>query len=214
MNKNARHGVVPLLLFVCFLVPLGVWSWNHPYDRLTWWLEVFPALAGLVVLAWTFSRFPLTRLAYVLIALHMAVLLVGGHYTYAREPVFEMLKDYYGWDRNHYDRLGHFFQGFVPAIVAREILVRRGVVRSAGWLYFIVVSICFSISAGYELFEWLTALAEGSKADDFLGSQGDPWDTQEDMACALVGANASLILLSGLHNRQLLALASPAPRRG
>ncbi|SDT86073.1 putative membrane protein [Verrucomicrobium sp. GAS474] len=202
------HALTPFLLLL-LLIPLGVWSWTAPYDRLTWWLEVFPAIVGLLVLVWTFPTFPLTKLVYCLIALHMAVLLVGGHYTYAREPFFESLKETFGWQRNHYDRLGHFVQGFVPALIAREILIRRGVVRSVGWLYFLVVCICFSISAAYELIEWATALAEGTKADDFLGTQGDPWDTQEDMFCALVGANVSLVFLSGLHNRQLLAMAPP-----
>ena len=162
-----------------------------------------PALIALPILLYTYHRFPLTRLVYVLILCQALILLVGGHYTYAREPVFSWIRDHWHLSRNYYDRVGHFALGLVPAFVAREILIRKQVVKRGPWLFFIVVSICLAISAAYELFEWRVAVATGSAADDFLGTQGDPWDTQEDMATALVGAVVGLLTLSRLHDHQL-----------
>jgi len=164
---------------------------------------VTPGLVGIGLLVATFQRFPFTTLVYALVALHICVLCVGGHYTYARVPFFDWLRPMFGWQRNHYDRLGHLMQGFVPAIVAREVLLRVGVLSRKGWLPFIVISICLAISALYELFEWWTAMVSGSAADDFLGSQGDVWDTQSDMCLALIGAACALLLLSKLHDRAL-----------
>jgi putative membrane protein len=158
-----------------------VWSGWQPYDRLTWWLEASPGLAGVGLLLATYRRFRLTTLTYTLIALHICVLCVGGHYTYARVPFFDWLRPLLSWQRNNYDRLGHLMQGFVPAIIAREILLRCGVLNRRKWLPFVVVSICMGISAFYELVEWWVALASGAAANDFLGSQGDVWDTQSDM---------------------------------
>ena len=184
------------------------WSAFRPYDYLTWFLEVVPALIALAILIPTHRRFPLTTLLYCLIWIHAVILVVGGHYTYAREPLFSWVRDHFHLTRNYYDRVGHFAQGFIPAIVAREILLRKRVVRGRAWQFFIVVSICLAFSALYELFEWRTAIAEGPRATDFLGTQGDPWDTQEDMATCLAGSVLALLTLSRLHDRQLGDAAS------
>ncbi len=188
------------------LILLGavfLWSAIHPHDYFTWILETFPAIIGFVILVATYRRFPLTPLAYTLLMLHAAILMIGGHYTYAEVPLGFWMRDLLHTARNDYDRIGHFAQGFVPAIVAREILIRRNVVRSRGWLYFIIVCICLAISAAYELLEWRVSVATGSKGDAFLGTQGDIWDTQEDMATALVAAVIAPLILGRLHDRQI-----------
>ena len=177
-----------------------IWSAIAPKDRFTWLLEVAPALLGLVLLVATRRRFPLTPLLYGLILLHCVVLMVGGHYTYAEVPLFDGL---FGSERNNYDKLGHFMQGFVPAVLAREILLRLRVVNGRGWLALMVVSICLAFSACYELFEWWVAVASGEGAESFLGTQGYEWDTQSDMALALLGAISALVTLGWLHDRQL-----------
>ena len=179
------------------------WSAVAPHDRVTWWLEVAPALIALVVLAATRRRFPLTTLCYVLILVHAIVLMVGGHYTYALVPFGDWMAGLTGSERNDYDKIGHFVQGFVPAIVAREILLRHHVVTRRGWLGLVVVCICLAVSAFYELIEWWVALLSGAAADAFLGTQGYVWDTQSDMFFALVGAVAALVLLSRVHDAQL-----------
>ena len=196
-----RHNLIPVPgLIVCLaLVVSGI----RPYDRPTWFLEVFPVLIAVPVLILTYRRFPLTNLLYLLICLHALVLILGGAYTYARVPLGFWLQDLFDLHRNPYDRLGHFMQGFVPAMISRELLLRLGVVKRGGWLFFIAVCICLAFSASYELFECLTAVSTGSKADAFLGTQGDPWDTQEDMAMALIGSIAALLALSGVHDRYL-----------
>jgi putative membrane protein len=186
---------------------LLVWSGLAPRDRFTWWLEVAPILLGVPVLVVTAHRFPLTPLAYRLLFLHAIVLMVGGHYTYAEVPLGNWVREALGLARNHYDRLGHFAQGFVPAIVAREILMRRTPLRSGGWLTVLVTSVCLAISALYELVEWWTALATGEAAEAFLGTQGDPWDTQWDMLMALVGAVIAQVTLTRVHDRQVAGLA-------
>jgi putative membrane protein len=188
------------------VVAVILWSGWRPYDRLTWWLEASPGLAGLIILATTYRRFRFTTLCYTLIALHICVLCVGGHYTYARVPLFNWLQPIFGWQRNDYDRLGHLMQGFVPAIIAREVLIRFEVLKRKKWLTFLVLSICLGISAFYELIEWWTALASGAAAIDFLGTQGDVWDTQSDMFCAFIGAISALLFLSALHNRAIRKL--------
>lgn len=180
-----------------------LWSVIQPFDLFIWWLEVSPALIAAAVLLLTRRRFPLTTLTYVLILLHAMVLMVGGHYTYAEVPLFDWLAEEFHWQRNNYDKVGHVAQGFVPAIVAREILLRNRVVSGRIWLGFIVLCICLSISALYELVEWWVALITGSGAELFLATQGDVWDTQADMAWALFGAIAALLLLSRWHDRQL-----------
>jgi putative membrane protein len=186
------------------------WSAVGPHDYLTWWLESTPALVCALVLLLTRRRFPLTPLAYLLLLAHCAILFVGGHYTYAEVPAFDRIRDLLGSERNDYDKLGHFAQGFVPALVAREILVRNRVISGRAWLAFLVTCFALALSALYELIEWGAAVALGSGADDFLGTQGYVWDTQSDMGCALLGALCALSLLSRIHDRQISALAARA----
>ena len=195
----SRTNAALLTLFFAVLV----WSAVRPHDYFTWCMEVFPAIVGIAIIAATHRRFPLTPLLLVLLTLHAIILMVGGHYTYAEVPLGFWMERPFHLVRNDYDRIGHFAQGFVPALVAREIFIRRRVVKSRGWIYAIVVLICLGISAAYELLEWGTALATGSKADAFLGTQGDPWDTQEDMATALVGALVAPLLLGRVQDRQI-----------
>lgn len=187
------------------LVYFGVliWSAISPKDYFTWFLEVFPALVGFAVIAATYRRFRLTGLAYALILTHCIILMVGGHYTYAEVPLFDWIRDSLGMARNNYDKVGHLAQGFIPAIIAREILIRKNVVTGRGWLAFLVVCICLAISALYELIEWWAALLSGEAADAFLGTQGYVWDTQSDMGLALLGAILGLLLLARVHDRQL-----------
>ena len=182
-----------------------IWSGIAPHDYPTWLLEVAPALVAAAVLWFTRDRFPLTTLTYVLILVHCVILMIGGHYTYAEVPLGDWVRDAFDQSRNNYDKLGHFAQGFVPAIVAREILIRLRVVSTSGWRNFIIVSICLAISAFYELIEWWVALLSADAADSFLGTQGYIWDTQSDMWTALLGAVFALILLGRLHDRQLNA---------
>ncbi len=179
-----------------------------PADRFTWFLEVAPILIAAPVVALTAKRFPLTPLLTVLIAVHAAILALGGAYTYAEVPLGFTLQDWFGFDRNPYDRIGHLAQGFVPAILAREVLLRTSPLQRGKWLAFLCVSVCLAFSAFYELIEWWAAVASGEAADAFLGTQGDVWDTQWDMFLALCGACASLALLSRVHDRQLARVAS------
>lgn len=202
---SSMNRVLPVVLLVATVVVLVV-SGIDPYDRVTWLLEVFPVLVGVPLLVVTYRRFPLTSLLYGLIFVHALILIVGGHYTYARVPVGFWFQDLFDLSRNHYDRLGHLAQGFVPAILVREILLRTSPLRPGKWLFFLVVCVCLAFSASYELIEWWTALIGGGSADDFLGSQGDVWDAQWDMFLALIGAIASLLLLSGWHDRALARL--------
>jgi len=181
-----------------------VWSAIRPQDYFTWFLEALPALIVFVILAATYRRFRLTTLAYTLILLHCLILFLGAHYTYAEVDTFKFVRDFFGWQRNNYDKVGHFAQGFVPAIVAREVLIRHRAVSGRAWLNLFVISICLAFSALYELFEWGVAVATGDSAESFLGTQGYMWDTQSDMAMALLGACLALILLAKLHDRQLL----------
>ena len=194
----------------CFLLTvlalIFIWSAIHPYDYFTWFLEVFPVIIALPILVFTYKKFPLTPLLYLLILLHAIILMVGGHYTYAEVPVFNWLRDTFDLSRNYYDRVGHFAQGFVPAMIAREILLRKNIVKKSGWLFFIVCCICLAISASYEFIEWWVAVASGEGADAFLGTQGDVWDTQWDMFIALIGAILAQILLSNRHDKQLFNL--------
>lgn len=172
-------------------------------DRLTWFLETVPVMIGIGLLIWTRHSFPLTRLLYQLIALHAIILIIGGYYTYAEVPLFNWLQESLQLSRNHYDRIGHLAQGFIPAILAREILLRRSPLKRDGWLFLIVTSICLSFSAFYEMIEWWTALLSEEAAEAFLGTQGDAWDTQWDMFLALIGALSAQLLLSRSHDRQL-----------
>jgi putative membrane protein len=188
-------------IFIFFLVL--IWSAINPKDYFTWLLEVVPALAGFVILAATVKRFPLTSLTYTLILIHCIILMIGGHYTYAEVPFFDWLREYFSMERNNYDKIGHLAQGFIPAIIARELFIRKSVIQGTAWLNFIIVSCCLALSALYELIEWWVAILTGESAEAFLGTQGYIWDTQSDMAMALLGAILSLVLLSRPHNRQL-----------
>ena len=199
---------LPWLLSPLLLGALLLSGW-HPYDRTTWWLEVLPVLIAWPLILANARRYPLTPLLLGLVFLHCLVLMLGGAYTYARVPLGEWAREAWHLSRNPYDKLGHLMQGFVPALAAREILRRGAHVRGRKMLAFVVVCIVLAISAGYELLEWASALALGQGADEFLGTQGDPWDTQSDMFCALVGAVLSLLLLSRWHERQLRALGVP-----
>lgn len=193
------------LVLLCVAVVLLVVSAVGPHDRFTWVLEVAPILVGVPLLVVTHRRFRLTPLVYRLLFLHALILMVGGHYTYAEVPVGFWVRDALGLARNHYDRLGHFAQGFVPAILTREILLRRSPLRPGKWLFFLVASVCLAVSAFYELVEWWTAVGIGEAATAFLGTQGDPWDTQWDMFLALVGAVSGQLALARTHDRQLAA---------
>ncbi|MEK6289556.1 MAG: DUF2238 domain-containing protein [Acidobacteriota bacterium] len=207
MTQKAAEAAKPqpigLRLLWLAVAVIFVWSAIRPHDYFTWLLEVFPAIIGAAVLALTYRRFPLTPLAYTLIALHMIILMVGGHYTYAEVPLGNWIRDRFGLSRNHYDRVGHFAQGFVPAMIAREVLLRLNVLKRGRWLFVVVVSVCLAISALYELLEWIVSALTGSAGDAFLGTQGDVFDTQKDMALALLGAVTALITLSKLHDEQL-----------
>jgi putative membrane protein len=183
-----------------------LWSAIDPFDRFIWWLEVSPALIAAAIMLLTRRRFPLTTLTYVLILLHTIILMIGGHYTYSLVPMFDWLSDVFHWQRNNYDKVGHFAQGFVPAIVAREILIRNHIVKGKVWLGFIVVCICLAISALYELVEWWVAVVTETGAELFLATQGYVWDTQADMAWALGGAILGVLLLARWHDRQLQQL--------
>ena len=187
-----------------------LWSGIAPHDRFTWFLEVAPVLIGFPILYVTRNRFPLTRLTYTLLAIHAVILMVGGKYTYAEVPFGFWLQDAFGFSRNHYDRIGHFAQGFIPAILAREILIRTSPLQRSRWLPFVVISICLAFSAFYELIEFWTAMSTGEAAEAFLGTQGDVWDTQWDMMMALIGAITALLLLSRSHDRQVAGLIAEA----
>jgi putative membrane protein len=193
-------------LWALVFLAVLIWSAIAPKDGLTWFLEAAPAILAAVLLAATRRRFPLTPLAYVLILVHAIILMVGAHYTYAEVPLFDWIRDSLGQTRNNYDKLGHLAQGFVPAIVAREILIRQSVINGRWWLAFLVVCVCLAISAFYEMIEWWVAVLSGSAGDAFLGTQGYVWDTQSDMALALAGAIAALLFLSRLHDRQIRRL--------
>jgi putative membrane protein len=199
-----RHKEPAWLWFVILLIMI-VSGINPEADRLTWFLETLPVMIGLVILVATWHQFPLTLLVYRLLALHALILIVGGYYTYAEVPLFNYLRDSLDLSRNHYDRVGHFVQGFVPAIVAREILLRRSPL-SGGWLFFLTICFCLAFSAFYELIEWWVALLSEQAAEAFLGTQGDHWDTQADMFLALVGSISALLLFSRIHDRQLARL--------
>jgi putative membrane protein len=199
MAQRSRVLLAGCVVLIALLALSGI----RPYDRATWALEVFPVVIALPVLWATYGRFPLTSVLYASIFVHALVLMLGGAYTYARVPLGFQLAELFGLERNPYDRIGHFFQGFVPALLAREILVRGEYVRGPRMLSFIVVCIALAVSAVYELIEWLAAVVLGQGADEFLGTQGDPWDTQSDMLCALIGAVSALLLLGRVHDRQL-----------
>lgn len=214
MSNNSGTISRAEALALTLLVALAlVWSATPPYDWGTWWMEVAPVLVAVPLLFATARRFPLTPLAYRLICAHALVLIVGAHTTYARVPAGEWVREWLTLERNPYDRFGHFMQGFAPAILARELLLRRTPLRAGGWLAFLVTCCCLAISALYELVEWGAAMALGESAHEFLGTQGDVWDTQWDMFLALLGALAALALLPRLHDRELARLEAARLRR-
>ncbi|HAS54103.1 MAG: hypothetical protein A2X56_01825 [Nitrospirae bacterium GWC2_57_13] len=202
-NQISRQAVI---LWLLIFAAVFVWSVIRPRDYVIWLLEVMPAVIAFVLLALTWKRFPLTALSYWLILIHAVILMVGGHYTYAEVPFFNWLRDAFDLSRNSYDKVGHFAQGFIPAIIAREVLIRTSPVKGGGWLFFLVVSVCLAISAFYELIEWWVALLSEEAAEAFLGTQGYVWDAQSDMFFALVGAVLALVLLKKVHDRQLARL--------
>jgi putative membrane protein len=203
MPGKRREPLVLLAVGVALLVLSGV----RPHDRFTWVLEVAPILIGIPILIATYRRFPLTPLVYRLLLVHSVILMIGGHYTYAEVPAGFWVRDALHLTRNHYDRLGHLAQGFVPALLAREILLRRTPLQRGGWLFFLVTCVCMAISAAYELVEWVTAVLTGEAATAFLGTQGDVWDTQWDMFWALIGSLAAQITLTRVQDRELATLA-------
>lgn len=193
------------------VLALLIYTGVNPYERSTWFMEVTPIFIAAPFLIWSWKQYPLTSMLYVFIAVHCIILTVGGSYTYARVPLGFWIRDAFHMDRNPYDRIGHFAQGFVPALIAREIFLRRGVVRSKRWSAFLAITCAMTISAVYELIEWRAAVSLGQGADAFLGTQGDPWDTQEDMATALVGALVAMIGFARWQDRQMATLPPPAP---
>ncbi len=194
------------IAWITIFIAVLVWSGISPKDYPTWGLEVFPAVAGAAVLWFTREKFPLTRLVYALILIHCIILMVGGHYTYAEVPIGDWLRDVTAGSRNNYDKLGHLAQGFIPAMIARELVIRLKVFNSAAWRNFFIVSFCLGFSAFYELIEWWVALMSEEAAESFLGTQGYIWDTQSDMGMALLGALLALLLLAKSHDKQLNAL--------
>lgn len=209
MHSSRTTWLLLASITTLFLLALSGWS---PYDRATWLMEVLPVMIALPLLWATYRGYPLSTLLYICIFLHAAVLMLGGAYTYARVPLGFHLQEFFQLGRNPYDKIGHFFQGFVPALIAREILLRGNYVRGLRMLAFLVVCVVLAISATYEFIEWGAALALGQGADEFLGTQGDPWDTQSDMFLALIGAVCALAFLSRIHNRQLQRIATAARR--
>lgn len=197
----SKHNI-PFACFVAAIL-IFIWSGIGPYDRMTWWMEVAPVLIAVPILMATYKKFRLTNLLYILIMLHAIILMVGGHYTYARVPAGDWLRDLVGGDRNSYDGLGHLAQGFIPSMVARELLLRTSPLRPGKWMFTLIVFSCFGIAAVYEVIEWAAAAMMGQGADEFLGTQGDQWDTQKDMLLAGIGAAIALLTLSKLHDRAL-----------
>ncbi len=210
MSIDAPPKRTPAALITLILVWLfGLfWSGWAPHDRITWWLEVFPCFIALVLMWQSRASFELTTMVYLLIAIHGLILMLGGAYTYAHVPLGFWMQDWFGFTRNNYDKIGHFVQGFVPAMVARELLIRKFAITRRGLVTFLSIAICLGFSAFYELIEWWSALIMGQGADEFLGTQGDPWDTQSDMFFALIGAICALLSLARWHDRQMMAITS------
>ena len=194
--------MIKIWIFIYFSV--FIWSFINPKDLFTWFLEVFPAMIAFVVLAITYKNFRLTPLVYSLILIHSIILMVGGHYTYSEVPLFDFIKDVFNHDRNNYDKLGHFAQGFIPAMVAREIIIRKNIINIEAWRNFFIICFCLALSAFYELIEWWVAIFTNEASNDFLGTQGYIWDTQSDIFWALIGSILALTILRNFHTKQLL----------
>lgn len=197
------------ILIILFLAGLAL-SAIQPHDYFTWILEVFPGIIGLFILIFTFKKFRFSDLTYIFILLHCYILFVGGHYTYAEVPLFDWLRDVLGQSRNNYDKVGHFAQGFVPAMIVRELFIRKQIVTPGKWLAFLTVCVCLSISVFYEFLEWFVAIASGQSADAFLGTQGYVWDTQSDMLYAMIGAVCMIIFLSRKQNKEIVKIKNTA----
>ncbi len=212
MPKLESSRRAPIILLV-LLGLLFVWSAIGPHDYFTWFLEVLPALLGIAILWTLYPTFAFSNFTYFFVFIQATILIVGGHYTYAENPAFNWLKEAFSLNRNHYDRLGHFFQGFTPALIAREYLIRNFIVAKPKWLPFFVVCICLAASAAYELFEWWVALYSGEAASAFLGTQGDVWDTQWDMFMALIGALTALLFFTGRQDKSMAELAELSPAK-
>ena len=196
MNKTI------ILLLILFFAVL-IWSAVNHFDYFTWFLEAIPAILGVTILAFTYNRFKFTNMTYIFVFIHCCILLVGAKYTYAEVPLFNYIQEYFGHARNNYDKIGHFAQGFIPALVTRELIIKLNVLNKRSWLTFIIISICLSISAVYELFEWFVAYLTGQSAEDFLGTQGYEWDAQSDMLLAALGAICMLLFLSKVHDKAI-----------
>lgn len=199
MTISYFRNLFPIYCLIIVLIISG-WSAINPHDRFTWYLEVLPVFIGMTILLATYARFPLTNLLYALLVMHAIILLIGGHYTYARVPLFDLLRDQFHLSRNHFDRVGHFAQGFVPAIIIRELLIRTSPLKPGKWLITLILFSCLGISAAYEILEWAVATLTGEASEAFLGTQGDTWDTQKDMLLALLGAATALLTLSKWHD--------------
>lgn len=206
MLRINRHFLVPLILIVC----MAIWSAIKPFDVLTWFLEAIPIILIVAVVFYYQKSFPLTPLSYWLLALGCVLVFIGAHFTYARVPAFDAIKDMFNLERNNYDRFGHFFQGFIPAIIFRELILRTSSMRRGLWLWVILIALCTTKSVLYEFAEWWTTIVLGENAHEFLAMQGDVWDAQKDMFCAFIGSIVSLWTLSKLHDRQLRQLKSAA----
>lgn len=202
-SQAASFTSAPCIFWVASFSAVLIWSGIEPKEQLTWFLEVSPAIIGGLILLFTRKAFPLTPLLYVLILLHCIILMVGGHYTYAEVPLFDEIKEVFDSTRNNYDKVGHFFQGLVPALIARELLIRKNAVNGKAWRNLFIISVTLAFSAFYELIEWWVALLSDEAAESFLGTQGYIWDTQSDMLYALIGAFSTLLLLSKWHDQQL-----------
>ena len=200
--KDMKKYLLLLILFFIGLIASGI----QPHDYFTWILEVFPGIIGLVILLFTFKKFQFTTLTYAFILVHCYILFVGGHYTYAEVPLFDWVKEVFHQSRNNYDKVGHFAQGFVPAMIVRELFVRRNIVKRGIWLPILTVCVCISISAVYELFEWFVAVVSGQSSEAFLGTQGDPWDTQSDMLFAAIGAICMVLFVSKIQDKLIAKL--------
>ena len=194
-----------VFLFTAGLVVSAI----SPHDYFTWILEVFPAIIGFFILLFTFKKFRFSYLTYIFILLHCYVLFIGGHYTYALVPAFNWVKDVFHQSRNNYDKLGHFMQGFVPAMITREIFIRQEVIKKHGWIPFLTIAVCGLISLLYELLEWLVSVSSGASGDSFLGTQGDVWDTQSDMLFAVVGATCMVVFMAGLQDKIIKRIKPP-----
>jgi putative membrane protein len=208
-TEARRSSRLPAILLAVVTVGL-VLSGIYPFDRTTWWMEVAPVLIAVPLLVATYRRFPFTSVTYCFMAFFAAILLTGGHWAYARVPLGNWARDAFDLSRNHFDRFGHFFQGFVPALIVRELLLRTSPLRPGGWLFTLATGVALSISAIYELVEWISSLIAGQAADEFLGSQGDPWDAQADMGLAFLGAMLAQFLFGRLQDRQIEALHRPS----